>query len=62
MSKKPTRRQWTAVLTAAAAAPVAAQAPPGLVDQARQAVERNREVLTNYKVPMAVEPAFRFEA
>lgn len=62
MSKKLTRRQWTAVLTVATAATVAAQPPPGPVDQARQTVERNREVLTNYKVPMALEPAFRFEA
>lgn len=61
MSKKLTRRQWTAALTVAAA-PAAAQTPPLPVDQARQAVERNREVLAKIKVPMAVEPAFRFEA
>lgn len=63
MSKKLTRRQWTVALTAAAAVtPVAAQPAAGLAEQVRQNADRNRETLAKYKIPMALEPAFRFEA
>lgn len=74
MPRNLSRRQWTAAavtgLAAAvpAAAPAQSPAPPPpdspaeLLTQARQGVERTRETLSKYKIPMPLEPATRFEA
>lgn len=64
MDGKLTRRQWAVAMGAAAAVPAPAQveAKAELLEEARQAVERNRKVLRAYRVPVNTEPAFRFEA
>lgn len=50
----------------AAAAPPAAPAQAGQGEDldalARRNLERNREALSKFDLPMATEPAFRFEA
>jgi len=62
MSKKLTRRQWSVVLAAAAAPAGTAQTPTNVTEQVRQNLARNRETLAQFKIPMSLEPAFRFEA
>lgn len=67
MSKKLTRRQWTAALTAAASVPALAQNrpdgnPADLLAQARQLHDSHRKALAAFKLDRSVEPAFHFEA
>lgn len=68
MSKKLTRRQWTATLTAAAASVPAlaqrrpAENPADLLAQTRQLNENHRKALAAFKFDRSVEPAFHFEA
>ncbi|MEZ5403889.1 MAG: hypothetical protein R2729_29685 [Bryobacteraceae bacterium] len=62
-----TRRQLAgALMLPAAAAPPAAPAQAGQGEDldalARRNLERNREALSKFDLPMATEPAFRFEA
>ncbi len=63
---KLTRRQLAGALVAAQAAgaqtpPPISDSPSDLLQQARQAVVRNRETLAKFKVDRALEPAVRFE-
>lgn len=62
--KKLTRRN---MLAAAAALPAVAQTPAGTSAQdwakaAREANQRNGDILAKIKIPMAVEPAAQFKA
>jgi len=67
MSALNRRELATALL---AAAPMAAQPPAQqpipppqeLLDAARRQVQSNRAELDKFKLPMAVEPSFRFQA
>jgi hypothetical protein len=60
-----TRRKLTGIL-ASAAIPLPAQAPPRpaepTVEQARQALRGAAAQVARLKLPMSVEPAFRFRA
>jgi len=64
----PTRRDLAgAILFAPAAAlspasAAAAQPPAPDLDQARQAVRRNSQLLSSFQIAMAVEPSFQFKA
>lgn len=68
MSRKVTRRQWTAVMAGAASSAAAAQAPSPapaqtaeqLLEAARQRMRRNAETLGKHKLPASTEPAFVF--
>jgi hypothetical protein len=44
------------------APPQQSRPTPDDLEQARQNVRRNRELLTNYRIEMALEPAFQFKA
>jgi hypothetical protein len=68
---KLTRRQLVAATAGSiTAAKVLAQAPPAATGAAthdfaaetRDAVQRNRNLLTRFEVPMSTEPAFQFKA
>jgi len=66
MSRKVTRREWSATL--AGAASLAAQTPPAppqtpeqLLEVARQQARRNADLLTKHKLPPSTEPAFLFK-
>jgi hypothetical protein len=60
---KTTRRELGTVLAAAAlGAEAQAQTPPAdLTKQIHDANQRNSELLAKYEIPIATEPAFRFE-
>lgn len=67
---KLTRRQWAGALavstqvaaSAAAQTPAQSDSPTGLLAQAKQSVQSNREVLAKFKIDRSLEPATRFEA
>jgi hypothetical protein len=61
---KTTRRELgAAVVAAALARDVEAQAPAADITKLiHDANQRNSETLTKFEIPIATEPAFRFEA
>jgi hypothetical protein len=61
---KPTRRELaTAAVAAALAGNAEAQAPASDIAKiVHDANQRNSDTLTKFELPIATEPAFRFEA
>ena len=67
MSKRLTRREWSASLAGAVTVPAFSQdetksGSKRLLEQARQLNEARRQALAAFPVGRFVEPAFRFEA
>ena len=64
---KLTRRQWAGAVAAAQVAvaqtrpEAVSDSPADLLTQAKQAVQRNREALSKFKIDRSLEPAARFE-
>lgn len=58
----PAARASAQPATQPAVQPAPPPAAPGVLEQARESYQRNREALAKVQVARHVEPAFRFEA